>query len=170
MGEGIKYCRQCGKQLNIDAKFCRFCGYQFEAVQEVKAVINPCPQCGKDNAIDAKFCRFCGSRIPKDAVVCTKCGRQVEKLERTESVRPVIINNTNSAPLGANRSFVPLKKPLNKWTSFFLCLFLGVIGAHKFYEGKIGMGVLYFFTGGLFGIGALVDLIVLLAKPNPYYV
>ena len=40
MGEGIKYCRQCGKQLNIDAKFCRFCGYQFEAVQEVKAVIN----------------------------------------------------------------------------------------------------------------------------------
>ena len=27
-------------------------------------------------------------------------------------------------------------------------------GAHKFYEGKIGMGVLYIFTGGLFGIGS----------------
>ena len=53
--------------------------------------------------------------------------------------------------------------------SCFLCLFLGVIGAHKFYEGKIGMGVLYIFTGGLFGIGAFVDLIVILCKPGPYY-
>ena len=40
----------------------------------------------------------------------------------------------------------------SKWAAFFLCLFLGLIGAHKFYEGKIGMGVLYIFTGGLFGI------------------
>ena len=63
MGEDIKYCRQCGKQLNIDAKFCRYCGYQFEAVQKVKAVINPCPQCGKDNARGAKFCRFCGAGL-----------------------------------------------------------------------------------------------------------
>ena len=37
-------------------------------------------------------------------------------------------------------------------------------------EGKIGMGILYIFTLGLAGIGVLVDLIVLLFKPNPYYV
>ena len=37
MADGVKYCRQCGKQLNIDAKFCRYCGYQFEVAQEVKA-------------------------------------------------------------------------------------------------------------------------------------
>ena len=40
----------------------------------------------------------------------------------------------------------------------------------KFYEGKIGMGILYLFTCGLFGIGTLIDFIVLLFKPNPYYV
>lgn len=51
-----------------------------------------------------------------------------------------------------------------------LCLFLGLVGGHKFYEGKIGMGILYIFTVGLFGIGAIVDLIALLLKPNPYYV
>jgi len=43
-----------------------------------------------------------------------------------------------------------------------LCWFLGVIGGHKFYEGKIGMGVLYIFTFGLFGIGCLVDFIIIL--------
>ena len=117
-----------------------------------------------------KFCKFCGSRIPKDAVVCTKCGRQVEKLEQSASERPIIINNVNNAPLAGNRSFVPTKKPLNKWTAFFLCLFLGYFGAHKFYEGKTGLGVLYICTCGLLYIGVLVDLIVLLTKPNPYYI
>ena len=58
----------------------------------------------------------------------------------------------------------------SKWASFFLCLFFGVIGVHKFYEGKVGLGVLYLFTGGFLGIGVFVDLIVLLFKPNPYYV
>ena len=32
------------------------------------------------------------------------------------------------------------------------------------------MGIRYILTLGLFGIGAIIDLIVLLFKPNPYYV
>ena len=58
----------------------------------------------------------------------------------------------------------------SKWTAFFLCLFLGGIGAHKFYEGKILLGIVYLLTGGLFGIGWIIDFFVLLFKPNPYYV
>ena len=57
----------------------------------------------------------------------------------------------------------------SKWVSFFLCLFVGVFGAHKFYEGRILLGILYVFTGGLFGIGIIIDLIILFFKPNPYY-
>ena len=49
-------------------------------------------------------------------------------------------------------------------TAFILCLFLGFFGVHKFYQGKIGLGILYLFTGGLFGIGWFVDTIVLLVK------
>ena len=41
---------------------------------------------------------------------------------------------------------------------FFLCLFLGFTGAHKFYKGKILIGIVYLFTGGLFLIGWAVDL------------
>lgn len=57
----------------------------------------------------------------------------------------------------------------SKWVSFFLCLFLGVFGAHKFYEGRILLGILYVFTGGLFGIGIIIDLVILFFKPNPYH-
>lgn len=57
----------------------------------------------------------------------------------------------------------------NKWVSFFLCLFFGYLGIHKFYEGRILLGIVYLCTVGLFGIGIIFDLISLFFKPNPYY-
>jgi TM2 domain-containing membrane protein YozV len=57
----------------------------------------------------------------------------------------------------------------NKWISILLCFFLGILGAHKFYEGRVLFGVLYALTGGLLGVGVIVDLIVLIFKPNPYF-
>ena len=57
----------------------------------------------------------------------------------------------------------------DKWVAFFLCLFLGIFGVHKFYEGRILLGILYLCTAGLFGIGVFIDLIILFFKPNPYY-
>ncbi|MFD2246274.1 TM2 domain-containing protein [Pontibacter ruber] len=37
--------------------------------------------------------------------------------------------------------------------------FFGVAGIHRFILGHIGMGILYFFTGGLCLVGTIVDLI-----------
>ena len=65
-------------------------------------------------------------------------------------------------------SKVPREK--NKWIAFLLCLLLGYIGAHKFYEGKIIFGIIYILTLGFWGVGILIDLILILLKPNPYYV
>ena len=57
----------------------------------------------------------------------------------------------------------------SKWVTFFLCLFFGALGIHKFYEGKVIFGIIYLLTAGLCGIGVIVDLIIILLKPNPYY-
>lgn len=57
----------------------------------------------------------------------------------------------------------------SKWVSFLLCLFFGIFGAHKFYEGRVLLGIVYLFTLGLAGVGVIIDLVILLFKPNPYY-
>ncbi|MBE6984347.1 MAG: TM2 domain-containing protein [Ruminococcaceae bacterium] len=62
------------------------------------------------------------------------------------------------------------QKPKSKWAALALCFFFGFLGAHKFYEEKTGMGILYLFTAGLFGIGVIIDFIVLLFKPSQYTV
>lgn len=114
----------------------------------------------EETELKTKFCKFCGQKIAEDAVMCVHCGRQVEQLKSEQP--QVVINNTN-----VNTGY---GNPRNKWVALLLCIFLGFLGAHKFYEGKAGVGLIYLFTMGVFGIGVFIDFLSLLFKPNPYYV
>ena len=79
-------------------------------------------------------------------------------------------NNQPSYAENGEQAYVVEGTLKNKWVSFFLCLFFGYIGAHKYYEGKIPTGLLYTCTFGLCGIGWIIDCFALLGKPNPYIV
>ena len=50
------------------------------------------------------------------------------------------------------------------WFLAIICWFLGGLGIHRFLVGKVGTGILWLFTGGCFGIGVLVDFIMILCS------
>lgn len=147
---GLINCPECGSQISDLAKNCPSCGAPLK---------------------EKKYCKHCGEQIDKDCVICPKCGKQVEELN--DPNKNIIINNNNNVSASASASAsitapVYVGKAKNKWISLLLCIF--TVCGHKFYEGKIGMGIIYLLTVGLFGIGWIIDIIKLLAKPNPYYV
>lgn len=45
--------------------------------------------------------------------------------------------------------------------AYLFWFFLGAFGAHKFYLGRIGIGVAYLLTLGFLGVGVLIDLFTL---------
>ncbi|MDE5841941.1 MAG: TM2 domain-containing protein [Malacoplasma sp.] len=51
------------------------------------------------------------------------------------------------------------KSDKNWLVMLLLSFFLGYLGIHRFYAGKIGTGIVWLFTGGCLGIGWLVDFI-----------
>jgi TM2 domain-containing membrane protein YozV len=53
------------------------------------------------------------------------------------------------------------KSDKSKVAALLLCIFLGGLGIHRFYVGKIGTGIVWLLTGGVFGIGWVVDIVLI---------
>ena len=166
------YCSNCEKEIDGNYFYCPTCGTRLtdnnisehptkSVAQELFASepkdVTVCPHCGQRNALNALTCLACGNTLQTLNDLYTNEARLIGKKEDVV---------TRTEYYTEERHYV-LK---DKWLSFFLCFFFGMFGAHKFYEGKIGMGILYIFTLGLFGIGWIIDLFAILFKTNPYRV
>ena len=84
-------------------------------------------------------CRGCGQQIHETAPTCPSCGAP---------------QATQTDPAGASDK--------SKIVAAVLCWFLGALGVHRFYVGKIGTGILQLVTLGGLLIWCLVDFIMIL--------
>ena len=101
------------------------------------------------------FCSHCGKTIELGVRFCPHCGASVGQ--------PV---PGNQAPPVQPQPFYtpyPVAGGKQKTTALILCIlgFFVLGGLHRFYVGKIGTGILWFLTGGLFYIGTIVDLVAI---------
>lgn len=98
-----------------------------------------------------KYCSDCGQVISEKAEICPKCGVR-------QTAVPSAFGTT--APNGKN-----------KLTAALLAFFLGAFGAHKFYLGQIGFGILYllFFWTLIPSIIAFIEFIILLTMSDEVF-
>ena len=110
-------------------------------------------------------CPGCGAAVREEngRARCEYCGNEL-RLEGGPAA-PV---ETPAAPV-VTRAVPPLAEPpvgkRSQLTAALLAFFLGFFGVHRFYTGHTYLGFLYLFTMGGFGLGWLVDVLLLLFKP-----
>lgn len=109
-----------------------------------------CDRCGSvDIGYEHPFyvCQHCGTRFALDG--------DEYRTAHPEEGRTVYVHVPQPQPS------VPAYSPKNKLAALLLAIFGGYLGIHRFYVGKVGTGLLWFFTGGMFCIGWLVDIILI---------
>ena len=139
-----------------------------------------CPSCGAE--VTGDVCAYCGTGMPKQpvsivnnyygsspneertAVACPNCGGSKISFSR-ESTATRGVHKTVALCKSCGNTWVTSRdvpvSPRNRIVALMLCIFLGYFGAHQFYVGKRSTGWLYVFTIGLFGIGWILDIVLL---------
>lgn len=104
--------------------------------------------------VDEKYCCECGSLIRAKAEICPHCG-------------------VRQHGAGLSTNFGPSTSTgKNKIAAALFALFLGGFGAHKFYLGQTGMGIVYllFFWTGIPALIAFIEFILLLTMTDRKFV
>ena len=117
---------------------------------------NVCPQCGAPLDPGARECKFCGEKIAVQQAQQQMYGQQPQPQVVIQQVQqPAYVSGINPA--------WPIK---SKIVAGILALLLGGLGIHKFYLGKVGMGVLYlcFCWTGIPALIAFVEGIIYLCS------
>lgn len=105
-------------------------------------------------AEDRVNCPVCDEEISARAKKCRHCGEVLDPAMRTQL-----------------RRVAPRTGSKNKIAAFLLALLLGWMGAHKYYLGRVGQGVLYtlFFWTGIPAILGLIEGIVYMTMEDEQF-
>lgn len=88
--------------------------------------------------------------VPEPVVAAPVAGVASDQVPRFANGKPSI--DESGEPIATQR----------RLAAAILCWFLGIIGVHRFYVGKVGTGVLMIVTLGGLGIWMLIDFIMIL--------
>jgi len=139
-------------------KPCPFCA------QMISSVAIKCQHC---QSMLNNFCSNCGTQCGANQAVCLNCGTAIGNLSNEPVViaQPTVVNPTG----GVANNFV--HGNYNKTTAAILAFFLGGLGAHKFYHGSFGWGIIYivFVLTFVPAMVALVETIMYLAMSQTEY-
>lgn len=130
-------------------KFYRFTGFCCFAIIKKERVIMKCLNCGTE--YEGNLCPNCGSS--QEQQTTTQTTQQPN--DRQFQPQIIINNNVNQSDGG----YRPGTSNKSKVAALILAIFLGAIGIHRFYVGKVGTGIIWFLTGGCFLIGWIYDII-----------
>lgn len=138
------FCKSCGAKMSEGEEICPKCQTPQRAKKndEKTAVNKPVVV----TAVERAFCRSCGESIKKEAEICPKCG-----------VRQFGSGASAKEPLGPDES------EKSRLIAGLLWFFIGGLGIHRFYVGKVGTGILQLCFGwATLYIWNLVDGIMIL--------
>jgi len=97
----------------------------------------------EEKLMAGNFCSHCGNAVSPMAAACPQCGHPVATQQAT--TQPAVgqpLANQNASAVGQ-----PLANPYSpvksRVTAGVLGILIGGLGIHKFYLGKVGLGIVY---------------------------
>lgn len=115
---------------------------------------NKCPSCGASIDFNANECKYCGQAIS----ISQNTNNGQQQFEQARPFKPMF----DSVP----------PKTKNRIVAGILAIVLGGLGVHKFYLGKIGMGILYLVFSWTYIpsiIGVIEGILYLIASDENFY-
>jgi hypothetical protein len=129
-----------------------------------------------------KFCEYCHKNCDSNNTECPSCAAPLENKVYAEdgNFKESLAHGLDKVVSGVSDAlFTPppdaqsgdangTQRYVNKWITLLLLCVGGLWGAHKLYEERFVMAILYFFTFGLLFVGWIVDFFLIIFKPDKY--